>query len=172
MLAASLVVTLAATGCGSSSSSTRDSLMRDTAVVRGWSDALRLGQLERAAAYFAVPSVVQLEPNGPLGTIRSRADARSFDELLPCGATLISARRVGRFIDALFLLTMRPGTQCTGTGFTARTAFEIAGGKIAQWRRAPNEPGDSRFAKPQSVPAPGQPGPSPAPGPPGPGQSI
>jgi hypothetical protein len=165
--AAILVVaaTLAAIGCGGSSHPGRGSLGEDTAVVRGWSDALRVGQLDRAAAYFALPSTVQLTPGGPLATIRSRADARAFDELLPCGARLVSARRVGRFIDALFLLTTRPGTRCDGAGATARTAFDIAGGKIVQWRRVANEPGDSRFAKPQSVPGPG---PTPAPGPAGP----
>jgi hypothetical protein len=173
--AASLVVAaaLAVAGCGSSSrpaasspAATAGSLRADTAVVRGWSDALRAGQLDRAAAYFALPSTVQLMPGGPLAAIRSRADARAFDELLPCGARLIGARRVGRFVDALFVLSPRPGVRCDGTGATARTAFDIAGGKISQWRRVPDEPGDGRFAKPspsQPSPSPRTPSPSPSP---------
>jgi hypothetical protein len=175
VLAATLTVVLAAAlvvvGCGGSSTRPGGSLARKMAVVRGWSDALRLGQLDRAAAYFALPSVVQLEPGGPVATLRTRADARHFDELLPCGATLINARQVDRLINVLFLLTTRPGMQCSGTGATARTTFEIAGGKIAQWRRAADEPGDGRFAKPQSVPAPDQPAPTPQ-GPQAPAQSV
>jgi hypothetical protein len=170
-----LAATIAVAGCGGSprrSSTAADgSLAREMAVVRGWADALRLGQLDRAAAYFALPSVVQLEPDGPLGTIHTRAEARLFDELLPCGATLVNVRRVDRFINVLFLLTTRPGMQCNGTGATARTAFEIAGGKIREWRRAPDESGDSRFAHPQSVPAPAQPAPAPS-GPQAPTQNI
>ena len=170
-LTGTLVLTLVVVGRGGSSGPDAGSLAREMAVVRGWSDALRLGQLDRAAAYFALPSVVQLEPDGSLATLRTRADARLFDELLPCGATLINARRVDRLIDVLFLLTTRPGMQCNGTGATARTTFEIVGGKIAQWRRAPDELGDGRFAKPQSVPAPDQPAPAPQ-GPQAPTQSI
>ena len=36
-----------------------------TRVIRGWSDTLRRGDVDGAARYFALPSIVQIEPGGP-----------------------------------------------------------------------------------------------------------
>ena len=114
-------------------------------VIRAWADALRGGDVEGAARYFAVPSLVS---NGtPPITLRSRADVRLFNESLPCGAVLERTYRQGRYTAAVFRLTERPGRgRCgTGTGDHARTAFIVQGGKIRQWRR---------LANPQAPPAP------------------
>ena len=66
---------------------------------------------------------------------------------MPCGATFLSADMRGRYVNALFELTGRPGaggSDCgTGAGETARTNFVIAGGRILQWIRAPDDPGDN-----------------------------
>jgi hypothetical protein len=107
----------------------------DVEVIRGWVDALRRGDVEGAAGYFATPSTAE---NGPvLLRIESAADAQRFNETLPCGAVLIRAEAAGEFTTATFRLTERPGPGVCGegTGETAQTAFVIEDGKIVEWRR-------------------------------------
>ena len=108
---------------------------RDVAIIRGWADALRRGRVERAAGYFAIPSVVS---NGqtPL-RLTSRDDVRHFNRTLPCGAKILHAEDTGTFVVATFRLTERPGRgRCgSGTGGKASTAFLIRRGHIVQWRR-------------------------------------
>ena len=106
----------------------------DVEVIEAWSDALREGDIEAAAEYFAIPSVAE---NGLLLRIRSADDARLFNQSLPCGATLVSAESQGDFTTATFELTERPGpgTCGQGTGGTAQTSFVIEDGKITEWRR-------------------------------------
>jgi hypothetical protein len=108
-------------------------------VIEGWVETLAKGDVEGAAGYFALPSVVE-NGTAPL-TLRSRADAIAFNDSLPCGAKLLRARPVDRFIAATFRLTERPGGDCgSGVGELARTAFVVRDGKIVQWRRLPNPP--------------------------------
>jgi hypothetical protein len=104
------------------------------AVIEGWTEALSDGDVKAAADYFALPSVAQ---NGPTPlTLRTRGAVTAFNRSLPCGAELVRARPAGRFINATFRLTDRPGGECgSGTGGLARTAFVIEDGKIVQWRR-------------------------------------
>jgi hypothetical protein len=107
----------------------------DVAVIDGWVTALRQGDVDAAAEYFAIPSVAE---NGPvLVRIRSLDDARQFNESLPCGARLIRADTAGEFTTATFRLTERPGPgSCgPGTGGIAKTSFVIRDGEIVQWRR-------------------------------------
>jgi len=106
-------------------------------VIAGWVNSLRHGNVNRAAGFFALPSVVQ---NGEAPfTLRNRAQAVAFNRSLPCGARLVRARPVGGVIAATFRLTERPGGACgAGVGLLARTAFVIRDGKIFQWRRLPN----------------------------------
>jgi hypothetical protein len=111
-------------------------------VIRRWSDTLRGGDVIGAARYFAVPSLVQVQPGEPVYHLTRRAQAVAFQAVLPCGARLLRAERDGRYVNALFRLTMRPGATCDAPGQTARTDFVIRGGKIIEWRRAPDEPGD------------------------------
>jgi hypothetical protein len=121
------------------------------AVIRGWSDALRQGDLRAAARYFATPSLLVngTDAGGhPLALeIRSLREAELANASLPCGATLVSTSRRGHFINALFRLSGRPGpggSNCAGgVGTTARTDFVIAHGRIVQWIRAPDDPGDN-----------------------------
>jgi hypothetical protein len=139
-------------------------------VIRGWSDALRRGDVIRAARYFAFPSVMinGSDASGAelLITIDTPSQAREANATLPCGALLISADRRGRYVNALFRLTGRPGvggsTCGGGSGQTARTNFVIANGRIVEWIRAPDDPGDNRGAPaPQPAPSPGgQPAPT------------
>lgn len=111
-----------------------DANPEDVAVIKGWSDTLRAGDIDGAAEFFALPSVAE---NGPLLRIRSRDDARLFNASLPCGAILVRAETQGAFTTATFELTERPGpgTCGSGTGERAQTSFVIEDGKITQWRR-------------------------------------
>ena len=112
----------------------------DVRVIDEWADALREGDLEAAADYFKVPSTAQ---NGtPPLRLDSREDVIAFNEALPCGAELTNAETKGEFIVATFELTERPGEgECgPGAGGTAKTAFVIEDGLIAEWVRAADDP--------------------------------
>lgn len=138
-------------------------------VIRAWADALRHGDVRAAAGYFALPSVM-INGTDAAGTaleitIGTQADALAANATLPCGAQLVSADQRGRYVNALFRLTGRPGlggSDCQGgVGTTARTNFVIADGRIVEWLRAPDDPGDNGTPQtPQPVPAP-TPSPSP-----------
>jgi hypothetical protein len=106
----------------------------DVQVIDDWSRTLREGDVEAASEFFAIPSTAE---NGLTYDIRSGADARAFNESLPCGAKLIEAQSEGEFTTATFRLTERPGPgECgEGAGNEAQTAFVIEAGKIAEWRR-------------------------------------
>ena len=119
-------------------------------VIEDWAGALADGKVEKAASYFAIPSVVA-NGSSPV-RIRDRSDAETFNESLPCGAELVEAEGHAGFILATFELKERPGPgRCgTGTGETAGTAFRIEGGEIAEWRRipVPGEGGEGGGAEP------------------------
>jgi len=138
-------------------------------VIRAWSDALRHGDVRRAARYFALPSVM-INGTDSTGqalvlTIVTASQAEEANATLPCGARLISTDKRGRYVNALFLLTGRPGpggTDCGGgVGTTARTNFVIAHGRIVEWLRAPSDPGDNGTPSAPAQP----PAPSPSQGP-------
>jgi hypothetical protein len=136
-------------------------------VIRAWSDALRRGDVRGAAGYFALPSVMingsDTGGSALLITITTAAQAEAANETLPCGAQFVSADRRGRYVNALFRLTGRPGpggSDCGGgVGQTARTNFVINQGRIVEWIRAPDDPGDNGGSPRQPSPAP-----APAPG--------
>jgi hypothetical protein len=112
---------------------------KELGVIRGWVETLADGDVDGAADYFAVPSVVQNAT--PPMTLRSRADVVAFNRSLPCGAKLVKARPVRGIIVATFRLRERPGGDCgSGVGLLARTAFVIKNERIVQWRRLPNPP--------------------------------
>jgi hypothetical protein len=115
----------------------RPASRRQVAVIRGWADSLRRGDVAGANSYFRVPS--RVSNGGPPFELRSKSAVDVFNRTLPCGARLVSARlqRDG-FVLATFRLTERPGRgECgTGTGELARTLFDIERGKIVQWLRA------------------------------------
>jgi len=146
------------------------------AVIRAWSDALRRGDVRGAAGYFALPSVMVNGTDSSGGAvvipIGSRAQAEAANASLPCGARFLSADQRGRYVNALFRLTGRPGlggSSCgTGVGETARTNFVIIDGRIVEWLRAPDDPGDNYTPTVPAQPPP-EPQPVPAsPAPPGP----
>jgi len=134
-------------------------------VIRAWSDALRRGDVRTAGRYFALPSVMingtDSSGDALVITIDTPEQAEAANASLPCGAQLVSTDQRGRYVNALFRLTGRPGlggTDCGGgVGTTARTNFVIAHGRIVEWLRAPSDPGD------KASPTPSQPAPAPPP---------
>ena len=145
-LLAGIAITITLAGCGGEGSATGvgerrapkvagDADPGDVRVIDAWVTALRRGDVDAAARYFAIPSVAE---NGPLLLhIRDLDDARRFNESLPCGARLVRAETQGQFTTATFRLTERPGpgTCGPGTGEAAKTSFVIRDGKIVEWRR-------------------------------------
>jgi hypothetical protein len=136
-------------------------------VIRSWVDALSRGDVRAAARYFALPSqmIVGLDASGRPLVIRMHTsrEAVAANATLPCGAEFISADKRGGYVNALFRLTDRPGPGggCgPGTGQTARTNFVIVGGRIVDWIRAPDEPGDNSR---KGAPGPAVPVPAPRP---------
>lgn len=155
-----LVALLILAGCGSSPGAllthTPKRAPRTTGeqVARGWADALRRGDVDAAAGFFALPAVVQ---NGtPPLRLRTRRAIRNFNVALPCGAQFLRARAHHGYVLVTFRLVDRPGPgathPCQGKGATAATAFLIRGGKIVEWRRA-LVPGEK--ARPRARPTPG-----------------
>jgi limonene-1,2-epoxide hydrolase len=114
---------------------------RERAIVKGWADALRRGDVDRAIAYWRIPATAWNGVGSPI-RLTTRAAIRFWNESLPCGAKLESVERDGNYVLATFVLTERPGKgRCgSGTGHRARTAFLVRGGRIIQWIRAPDPP--------------------------------
>ena len=142
-LLAGIAITITLAGCGGGDGSESggepkvagDADPGDVRVIDAWVTALRRGDVDAAARYFAIPSVAE---NGALLLqIENLDDARRFNESLPCGARLVRAETQGEFTTATFRLTERPGpgTCGPGTGETAKTSFVIRDGKIVEWRR-------------------------------------
>lgn len=116
----------------------------EIAVIRGWADRLRQGRVAGATRYFALPSIVDPNGNGPRLILRTRRQVLRFNRGLPCGARLTRWQRAPRrFVVATFALTDRPGHECDApTGTPAAVAFLIRRGHIAQWLRVA-VPGDT-----------------------------
>ena len=61
-----------------------------------------------AARYFRFPSTF-FAGNGPPIQLRTFVQVETALAELPCGATFLSARRYGPYVNVLFRLTNRPG---------------------------------------------------------------
>jgi len=125
-------------------------------VIRGWTDAQRASDVDRATSYFAVPALVE---NGTAPEqLPNRAAVRAFNAGLPCGAVLLRTSKATQlgFTVATFRLVERPGQHCDGTGNQARTAFGVRGGKIRAWVRLSDRPQGGGSPAPQpGAPQPG-----------------
>jgi hypothetical protein len=106
-------------------------------TIRGWAQALRGGNVARAASFWALPAKIQ---NGtPVLRLNSRNDLLVFNDSLPCGAVLTGAGGANGFTIATFRLTERRFGQCgSGAGQSAQTAVLVRGGKIVGWYRLPD----------------------------------
>ncbi len=125
-------------------------------VLEGWAAALRRGDPDRAARYFAVPAIVAQSMTVQLQT---REQIRKFNDELPCGAKLLEVQHDGRYVVGTFRLTQRAGHTCTAAGQLARVAFVIRGHHFTEWRQVPDTPGASPGPdEPEDAPTPGGPG--------------
>jgi hypothetical protein len=112
-----------------------------TRVIRRWLAALNRGDVTRAAHFFALPSKFQ-NTGTPVLTVDSERERIAVNLSLSCGARAIQTGGAGRYTIVRFRLIERPGGDCgSGTGATARGAILVAGGRIREWYRLPDEPG-------------------------------
>jgi hypothetical protein len=139
----------------------------EVTVIKGWADALRNGQPQRAAAFWAHPSAMVngTDSKGQLTAIRidSEHDALLADETLSCGATLRATIRNGAYVRALFALSIRTGAGASTSGCSgpASVDFLVRDKHIVRWLRAPVSSGTPEGSeapggeKPGSVSTPG-----------------
>src|SRR4051812_39706639 len=80
------------------------------AVVRGWADDLRRGDVDAATDRFAVPAIVA--NNTPEIRLETRAQVHAFNATLPCGARATDVVPHHGVLIATFVLTNRPGGDC------------------------------------------------------------
>ena len=73
-------------------------------MLEGWAAAVRQGDPDRAARYFAVPAIVAQSMTVELQT---REQVRKFNDELPCGAKLLEVQHDGRYVVGTFRLTER-----------------------------------------------------------------
>lgn len=126
------------------------------AVIRGWVDAARSGNMRKAAGYFTLPTIVA-NGSAPVA-LTTRAEVVAFNNALPCGARLVRAVASSGYTIATFRLTNRPGGNCQGgEGEIAYTAFRVRDGKIRAWIRVSSEAPPSASPVPRPTPS----GPSP-----------
>src|SRR3954452_24670167 len=113
-----------------------------TRVIRRWLPALDRGDVERAAHYFALPSIFQ-NTGTPVLHIDSEEERIAVNLSLTCGARAERTGGAGAYTIVLFRLVERtgPGGGCgTGVGATARGAILVSGGLIREWYRLPDDP--------------------------------
>ena len=127
-------------------------------VLAGWAAAVRDGDPDRAARYFAVPAIVAQSMTVQLQT---REQVRKFNDELPCGARLLEVQHNGRYVVGTFRLTARPGRTCTAAGQLTRVAFVVRAHHFTEWRQVPDRPGAPPGPdEPEEAPPPGGPGPA------------
>jgi hypothetical protein len=125
-------------------------------LIAAWAAAVRKGDSERAANFFALPAIVAQSDTIQLAT---HEDAKAFNAGLPCGARLLEVQHDGRFIVGTFRLTERPGQVCQASGQLVRVAFVILQRHFTEWREIPDtpgaEPGPKEPEDPETLPRPG-----------------
>jgi len=115
-------------------------------VIRGWADALRRGDVERASRFWRVPAIAA--NGGPPFRLVTRRAVRRFNAGLTCGARLESVERDKAYVLATFRLTERRGSPVgcgPGVGNRARTLFLLRDRRIVQWIRAADPPDEGEL---------------------------
>lgn len=103
-------------------------------LIQAWLAALEVGDYKRAGSYFARGALVD---QGQPMRLATRADAITFNRLLPCRAHLNDVRRERRTTLATFLLSDGPGGTCTGS---VRVRFTIRDGRFTVFRQLLDDP--------------------------------
>jgi hypothetical protein len=108
-------------------------------VINAWLRALRHGDVERAASYFALPS--KFQNSTPVLTVNTKQERIAVNLSLPCGARAREMGAAGVYTIVTFVLTKRPGADCgTGVGNTARSAIRVERRHIKEWYRLADKP--------------------------------
>jgi hypothetical protein len=100
---------------------TRTDARRYRAVIANWANAVRAGNVDRAAHFFDLPAIVS-QPGRSALQVNTPLIAQAFNASLPCGAKLIGTNPDGRYVVATFVL-VRKGGPCPGAGHLARVGF-------------------------------------------------
>ena len=112
-------------------------------VINRWLKVLRRGQEAKAARFWATGAKFQNAT--PVLTIDTPIEKLAIQRSLPCGARIKQAGGPAPFVVLVFVLTQRRGGDCgTGVGHTARGAIRVAHGRIAEWYRLPDAPGQQQ----------------------------
>lgn len=145
-LAPALAAAALVGGCGSSSDEPRLGEGEDTMpggpapgqsaeerAIRGWNEAVNLGDYERAADFFERGALVE-----QLGVVRleTRVDAIEFNRGLPCRADVTDVEPDAEGTVAAFRLREGRTGGCEEGG-RARVRFVIRDGKFREWRQLP-----------------------------------
>jgi hypothetical protein len=136
-LAALLLALIAPAACDSSSDEPQRSARPDPLhsyegrVIRGWLLSLERQDYDQAASYFAPGAIID---QGRPYRLRSQAEARNFNALLPCRADLVRLKDEGARVLATFALREGPGGECSGF---VRVRYTIRMGKFTEWRQLP-----------------------------------
>lgn len=123
-LAAALCLVLAAAACGGHAARSPES------VVRAWSNALNRNDNDAAARLFADGALII---QGGRQRLSTHADALRWNAALPCGGQLLSLRRSGEDVVAVFRLDNRPHHVCDGPGAEVQATFRVVRGSIVVW---------------------------------------
>jgi hypothetical protein len=123
-IAAISLLAVALVGCGAHGASPES-------VARAWTAALNRDDSQSAARLFAPGAqIVQ----GSTLTLRTHAQAVTWNAGLPCGGVIVSVQQQSRDqVLVIFRLTGRPHHECDGPGDGAAALFTVVHGKIVLW---------------------------------------
>jgi uncharacterized protein YceK len=128
-------------GCGGNTAAQRaeDRAREADRVIRTWAERLRGGDVEGAAALWAVPS--RAANGSPPLELSTPEAVEAFNEAFPCGSVVTDTRPGDDgFTVTDFRLTMREGADCQGgEGGEASAAIRVRDGRITDWLRLPDD---------------------------------
>ena len=127
-------------GCGDTTAQrAEDRASEADRVIRTWSERLRAGDVEGAAALWAVPS--RAANGSPPLELRTPEAVEAFNEAFPCGSVVTDTRSGNDgFTVTDFRLTTREGADCQGgEGGEASAAIRVRDGRITDWLRLPED---------------------------------
>ncbi len=98
-------------------------------MIRDWLLAVKNGDYDHAADFFAPGAIID---QGRPFRLRNRAQARLFNETLPCHADLVGLADRGDQVLATFRLEAGPGGPCKGR---VQVRYTIVDGRFTEWRQ-------------------------------------
>lgn len=121
---------------------TRTDAKRYRGVIASWADAVRAGDIAKAAGFFDLPAIVY-QPGRDALQVNTPQIAEAFNASLPCGAKLLGTNPDGRYVVATFVLVRRGG-KCPGAGNIARVGFVFGDlrhpRRFTEWWQASGSP--------------------------------